>query len=458
MHPNDTGSTNFNRRDFIKGSSFATLMTLLGGVEIVNQSARAVDVDKLVAFQVKCAVIGLGPWGREILTALSRQKEAEIVAVCDKYGPLLKRGAGLAPKAEAVEDYKKVLENKDVRGVFIATPTHQHKQIVIDALQAGKHVYCEAPIASTIEDARAIALAAQAAKKVVFQAGMQMRSDPQRHFLLTFIRSGAIGKTIKGRSQWHRKQSWRFPSSSAEREKEINWRVRQATSSGLAGELGVHQIDFASWYLNGLPTAVTGFGGVMQWDDGRDVPDTVQAVFEYPDGVKFSYECTLANSFDSDYEMLFGTEAAVMLRGTKAWLFKEADAQMLGWEIYARKDVFYKETGIALVANATKSSPAEGEKAAPTEDPPYANGVLNNAIESFLYNVNEVGTAGEDLEGAFKNPNDVVARAKVLAALKLQPYAGYKEAYEAAVVAIKANEAIVKGGKVKFEKEWFDLA
>jgi predicted dehydrogenase len=457
MYPSDTSSTNLNRREFIKGSSFATLMTLLGGVEIVNQSARAVDVDKLIAYQVKCGVIGLGPWGREILTALSRQKEAEIVSVCDKYAPLLKRGAGLAPKADAVADYKKVLEKKDVKGVFIATPTHQHKQIVIDALQAGKHVYCEAPIASTIQDARAIALAAKAAQKVVFQAGLQMRSDPQRHFLLTFIRSGAIGKTIKGRAQWHRKQSWRFTSPNAEREKEINWRVRQATSSGLAGELGVHQLDFASWYFNARPTSVTGFGGVMHWDDGRDVADTVQAVFEYPGGVKFSYECTLANSFDSDYEMLFGTEAAVMLRGTKAWLFKEADAQMLGWEIYARKETFYKETGIALVAGATQSSPREGDKAAPAEEPPYANGVLTNAIEAFLYNANEVGTAVEDFEATF-NPNDVAARAKVLAALKLQPYAGYKDAYEAAVVAIKANEAIVKGQKLKFEKEWFDLS
>src|SRR5262249_11607913 len=154
-----------------------------------------------------------------------------------------------------------------------------------------------------------------AARKVVFQAGMLMRSDPQRHFLLSFIRSGALGKFLKGRAQYQNKQSWRFTSPNPEREKEINWRVRQSTSSGLAGEIGVHQLDFASWYFNALPTAVTGFGGVMLWDDGRDVADTVQAVLEYPGGMKYSYECTLANSFDSDYEMLFGTEAAVMLRG-----------------------------------------------------------------------------------------------------------------------------------------------
>ena len=72
-----------------------------------------------------------------------------------------------------------------VQGVFVATPTYLHKDIVIAALQAGKHVYCEAPMASTIEDARAIAQAAQAAGRLHFQVGQQLRSDPQRHSLVS---------------------------------------------------------------------------------------------------------------------------------------------------------------------------------------------------------------------------------------------------------------------------------
>src|SRR6185369_8864283 len=101
------------------------------------------------------------------------------------------------------------------------------------------------------------------------------------------------------------------------------------------------------------------------------------------------FEASLANSFDGDYEMLYGTDAAVMLRGTKAWMFKEVDSPLLGWEVYARKDVFYKETGIALVANATKLSP----QAESLEDVPYSKTALGFALEAFVNNVTEISTS-----------------------------------------------------------------
>src|SRR5262245_28572054 len=145
---NKTQTAELNRRDFLKGSSFATLMTMLGGVELIAPTkARAVDLETLVPFQVKCAVIGLGAWGREILATPSRLKTAELVAVCDTYPASLKRAAGSAPKAHGVEDYRKILEDKEIKAVIIGTPTHKHRDIVIAALQAGKHVYCEAPLA-----------------------------------------------------------------------------------------------------------------------------------------------------------------------------------------------------------------------------------------------------------------------------------------------------------------------
>ena len=141
--------------------------------------------------------------------------------------------------------------------MVIATPTPDHKEVALAALKAGKHVYCEAPLAGSIEDAREIALAAKAAKHLAFQAGLQMRSDKQRLFLLPFIRSGALGTTVLARAQWHKKTSWRSASPNPEREKALNWRLNKATSLGLIGEIGSHQIDQAGWFLNALPTAVT---------------------------------------------------------------------------------------------------------------------------------------------------------------------------------------------------------
>src|SRR5262249_28368168 len=194
------------------------------------------------------------------------------------------------------------------------TPTQLHKDIVLAALKAGKHVYCEAPLANTIEDTRAIALAAKATPQVIFQAGLQLRSDPERLFLHPFIRSGALGKSVMARAQWHKKESWRAAAANPEREKAINWRLDKSISLGLIGEIGVHALDQVNWFYNARPTAITGFGSLILWTDGRQVPDTIQVIFDYPGGARMIYDATLANSFDAEYQMLYGTDAAVMIR------------------------------------------------------------------------------------------------------------------------------------------------
>ncbi len=186
-HSNDNDA-DFNRRDFLKGSSFAALMTMMGGVQLMAQSASETkSPEKDSGPKVKVAVIGLGSWGREILDQLGRLEKAEVVAICDNYPAMMRRSATKAPEAAQVEDYRAILDNPAIQAVIVATGSHQHKEIVIAALKAGKHVYCEAPLAHTVEDAKAIALAAKEASAQVFQAGLQGRSDPQRHFLFPFI-------------------------------------------------------------------------------------------------------------------------------------------------------------------------------------------------------------------------------------------------------------------------------
>lgn len=438
-----------NRRAFVQRSSFAAMLAALGAVELRAQTPPA---EKKAAFTVNVAVIGLGPWGREIVNTLARTKEAKIVAICDTYPAMLKRTAENAPGAAQESDYKKVLADKNLQAVVIATPTHQHKQLVTEAIAAGKHVYCEAPLAHTVEDARAIAAAAKAAPTSVFQAGLQLRSDSQRHFLLQFVRSGALGKNIFSRAQWHKKQSWRKASPNPDREREINWHLRQETSAGLVGENGIHQVDNNSWFLKDLPTAVTGFGGILQWSDGRTVADTAQCVFEYAQGVNFIYDATLANSFDSDYEMIYGTDAAVMMRGAKAWMFKESDAPLLGWEVYARKDNFQKETGIALVANATKLV-AQGDQA---EETSAVNTSLQAALEAFLTNANEITNAIEDFKATFGDA-DKAALTKHLSTVSRQPAATAQDGFEATVSVLKASEAVAKRQRIVFAKEWFQV-
>jgi predicted dehydrogenase len=454
MNENETNVLDFNRRDFLKSGSVATLMTMLGGVEILAQSNASSGTEEKVVHKLKVAVIGLGSWGREILNTLAVIEEADVAAVCDTYPASLRRGASLAPGALQTADYKTILDNKDIKGVIIATPTHQHKDIALAALKAGKHVYCEAPIAASIDDARTIALAAKAAKQVIFQSGLQLRADPQRHFLVPFIRSGAIGTSLSARAQYHKKQSWRATSPKPEREKELNWRLTKETSAGLVAELGSHAIDQAAWFLNSQPVAVSGFGSIALWKDGRDVPDTVQAMLEFPGGVIMTYDATLANSFDGDYAMFYGTDAAVMLRESKAWLFKEVDSPLLGWEVYASKETFYKETGIVLKANASKSVQANASQA---QESPFSNTPLFHGLQVFLKNGTDL-TAGVEDAIAGLGADDAEGIAAQAAKVLRRPAPGYLEGFQTVVTTIKANEAILSSQRIVLKPEWYELA
>jgi predicted dehydrogenase len=451
----------FNRRNFLKNTSLATVMAMMGGVEL-----RAEDAPKPAASNeppltkipvgptVKYGVIGLGARGREILKELALLPNAPVVAICDNYPASLRRaGDSDAPKAERFDDYQKLLASKEVQAVVIATPTPNHPVMALATLQAGKHVYCEVPLANSVDDAKAIARAARDAAKVVFQPGLQERSHPERQFLLPFIRAGALGETIMARAQSHQNNSWFSASSNPEHEKELNWRLHQQTSTGLMGEVGIHQIDAVSWFLRALPAAITGFGSILRWKDGRDVADTVQGIFEFPGGINFTYDATLCNSFDKEYEMYYGTQSAVMVRDAKAWLFYEAGAELGGWEVYARKDDFYKETGIALAANATKQV-AIGTSATAAASPFTP---LHYALEAFTANVGQLDAAVKDFIDLYGD-SDPKALADNLKALKPYAHAAtWQDGLDATILAIKANDAVVQQQKVIVEKELFDL-
>lgn len=450
--------SDLNRRDFLRQSSTATLVAAAAGSLIGGREAGAADAstpEKKANAPVNIGVIGCGYWGRDVVKTLGQLVNAKVLGVSDHYEAFLRRAKDAAPDAEAYSEYRKLLENKDIKAVVVATPTHQHKQVVIDALKAGKHVYCEAPLAHTIEDARAIAQAATEHFSQVFHPGLQHRSDPQRHFLLKFIRSGATGRMFKARSQWHRKESGRRTSPNPDRERELNWRLRKDVSLGLAGEIGIQHLDNANWFLKSEPIAVSGIGSIQLWNDGREVSDTIQVTLEYPEKILMNFECSLATSFDSDHELYFGTDSTVMVRKNKAWMFREADAPLLGWEVYARKDAFYGELGIALVANATKLA-AQGEK--PAEEAPYSNTPLYFGLEAFLHNVHTISDGVTDFTENF-DATDKQAMKEYLQSLSksLMPAATVADGFRATVLAIKANEAVRKEGRIDLPKSLFEI-
>lgn len=457
---NETQISEVNRRNFIKGGSMASLMTMMGGVLISQPRANGADAaapapGKPKNPPIKCGVIGCGPWGREILQSLSRLGNAPVVGVCDTSEAMINRSKKDAPDAKGYADYKQLLADKQIKCVFIATPTHMHKQMVIDALAAGKQVWCEAPLAHTVEDARAIAQAAVKNPKSYFQAALQLRSDPELLNIQKFVASGAMGTPVKARSQFNKKTSWRRPAPNPAREKELNWRLDKNLSVGLIGEQGIHQIDQALWFFRKKPVAVTGFSSLLFWQDGREVPDTVQAIFEFPDGVRMTYEATLANSFDGEYDLFHGSDATIMLRDRKGWMFRETDSPLLGWEVYARKETFYKESGIVLASNATKLV-AQGETG--QSSPLLEFSSLYYALEAFVNNAYLHSGAVEDFTATYGDGDtDALKEYLVDIDKKKMSATDAKMGFAATVLAIKANEAIIKNQRLMIDESLFKI-
>jgi len=255
------------------------------------------------------------------------------------------------------------------------------------------------------------------------------------------------------RSQSHEKKSWRTASSDPEQEKALNWRLDKNVSIGLAGEVGIHSIDQACWFFNSHPLSVTGFSSLIRWnEDGREIPDTVQAILEFPGGVRVIFDATIANSFDSDYEIYYGSDAAVMLRESKAWMFKEVDSPLLSWEVYAKKDTFFKECGIVLALGSSKQANFDQKAIEVT----YSSATLSSALDSFLRNAIGLSSEEQTFISSY-GADDQQALLEHLSTVYRRPAAGYLEGFHSAVTEIKSNEAIVAGKRLDFKPEWYEL-
>jgi predicted dehydrogenase len=300
------------------------------------------------------ALIGAGRQGRAILGELATIPEAQVAAVCDTDDSRLQSAVRRAQGLKGYAGHRELLEKESgVAAIVIATPTHLHREIALDCIAAGKHVYCETPLAHTLEDCQAIAAAAKGSSKV-FAAGFQGRANPVYSLARSFFKAGTLRQLSHLRAQDHKKTTWRTPGSSPEREKELNWHLDPAVSLGLAGEKGAHQLDVFHHFLGRHPISVRGRGDVRLHQDGRQVADTIALELAFADGLRAAYSCTLANSYDGRYELLAGEMAAIKLAWTHGWMFKEADAPTQGWEVYANRQQFHNDQGITLIADATK--------------------------------------------------------------------------------------------------------
>ena len=382
--------TEIDRRSFVK-STIGVAGGMLGATAIAPAFAEGLG---RFAKPLRVGVVGCGRQGRAIVAELASFPDVQLVGLCDTEPRRLDAAKRRAQNVTGYASHAELLDAAKPDALFVATPTHLHRAVAEDALGNGTSVYCEAPLAHTADDARAIAVAARnsAAK---FQSGYLARVNPVYDLARSFFRSDAVRDVVSMQAGRARKTPWRTPARNADEEKQLNWRLDPDVTTGLAGEWGSHQFDVFHWYLGRYPTRVEGHGSIRLHDDGRTVHDTIAATLTFDRGETLTYNATLANSYEGTHEQLRGTNATIKLAWTHGWMFKEADAPTQGWEVYANRQQFHNDEGITLIAGATQL--AEQGKLQDGVGLPHTP--LWYGVESFLKAVageGEIGCTADD--------------------------------------------------------------
>jgi len=315
-----------NRRKFIKNSSIATIGLTSGLLASATSLKSVIEANE----KIRMGFIGLGNRGTLLLNWFMENADVEVVALCDVYEPYTlrdrskvaeryleigkvpKMGEEFGSKVKRYGDFRKLLEQKDIDAVCIATPDHWHAIQTIAALEAGKHVYIEKPLTITIQEGRAMVNAQKKSGKVC-AVGLNRRGSSIYQHLTKEVQSGIIGKVTTARAQ---RTSNMYPNGIGklqpeEPPKDFDWdmwlgpRTFRPYQYNIApyffrwwkeyssqmGNWGVHFMDVIRWMLNEqAPVAITATGGKFAVQDDRNIPDTMEVLFEMPSKsiIKFS--------------------------------------------------------------------------------------------------------------------------------------------------------------------------
>lgn len=310
-----------NRRKFLVAATAASYARIQGANE-----------------RLKIGVIGCGGMATHHMGHLVRNKEndnIDVIAVSDVYEKRLEAAAKLTGGAK-FKEYRRLLDNKDVDYVLIATPEHWHYQMSADAIEAGKHVYCEKPMTRYAEEAKKLAAKVKATPKIKFQVGVQGMSDDSYETARTYVDKGVLGKVVLAQidySRNHRDDFWvttidpdvkpgvnldwnAFLGPAKKRPFEadrfLHWRRYWDYSGGIAGDLFVHRVTRIIKALGlGFPERGVGAGGKFEFANSKaEIPDTINILIDYPGGPTVQLVSSMASDRKIDH----------LLRGHKATL------------------------------------------------------------------------------------------------------------------------------------------
>jgi len=329
----------FNRREFLhKG----TVMTV-GSAALTN---TALSYTRILGANDRISLghIGVGNRGSEldgIVARLKDEKKVEMTAVCDLWTQNLERAVAANQKyynkaPRGVQHPQQLLALKDLDAVIVSTPEHSHSPVLKMVAEAGKDGYCEKPMGNVLEEVKA-AREAVRSRNLIVQIGTQHRSEPYQIAVRDLIRSGVLGEVTKYEIVWnYHGPRWRGrPEAKQIREQDTDWRTWLMTkpyrpfdpqlyfefrlykdfSSGISDQWMSHGIDLCHFFLNEkYPTSVVANGGVFAWHDGRENPDTFQALLTYPSGLLVSFSTSFGND-SPGFTRIMGKKATMVNQG-----------------------------------------------------------------------------------------------------------------------------------------------
>ncbi|MGK2862732.1 MAG: Gfo/Idh/MocA family protein [Chitinophagaceae bacterium] len=312
-----------SRRTFVSTGAIAVSGLATIGLPAFSESFFKNDI-------IRVGIIGTGSRGAGLANLIKNISGMEVVACCDIIPEHLKNGLKEASKgAQAYTNYRKLLEDKNIHAVIIATPLYLHYSMAVDALEAGKHIYLEKALAFDIPESIALVKKVRNSK-LVFQVGYQYRYSRMYHKVKEVIDKKWLGKITHFECQYNRNSNWRFPVDDPKLERAINWRMHRVYCGGPLSELCSHQIDQVNYFLNSHPIKVTGIGGIDYWKDGRDTYDNIRTIYEYPGGVKSSVTSVLSNAFNGYSIRILGDLATVEIQRDKAFIYAESTDNVKG--------------------------------------------------------------------------------------------------------------------------------
>jgi predicted dehydrogenase len=302
------------RRHFLQATAVTGIIAGASNTEALPESAQTLSAND----KIRIATIGFGGMGSGDTRFALNIPGVELAAVCDIYdGRLIRARELYGDRIFTSRDYRQILERKDIDAVIVATPDHWHARICIDALNAGKHVYCEKPMVKMISEGKTVIDAQQRSGKV-FQVGSQYVSSLVYQKARDLIKAGALGEinmveawldrnTALGAWQYSippdaspSNIDWdRFLGNAPKRPFEpmrlFRWRNYQDYGTAVAGDLFVHLLSGLHLATSSIgPTRVFAAGGLRYWKDGRDVPDVMLALVDYPSAAGRHPEFNLA--------------------------------------------------------------------------------------------------------------------------------------------------------------------